>query len=148
MQANAVKARAQFFDKLVFNQTHNKRFRNLLLEQVIKNNLSFAIVDQLETKALFSFLSPTTTQISQLTLMRDLKKRYKAREEEIYQKLQDYITTSRRIALTTNSQASNNKLDYIAVTGHIIHKANSKIEFMLLDIIELTNLIYNSLYLC
>ena len=32
MQANAVKARAQFFDKLVFNQTHNKRFRNLLLE--------------------------------------------------------------------------------------------------------------------
>ena len=78
--------------------------------------------------------------------MRDLKKRYKAREEEIYQKLQDYITTSRRIALTTNSQASNNKLDYIAIIGHIIYKANGKIKFMLLNIIELTNLIYNIPY--
>jgi len=86
-QANAKETETRFFDKPVFNQTHNKRFRNLLLEWVIKNNLSFTIVDQLETKALFSFLSPSTTQISRITLMRDLKRRYEGGEEEIYQKL-------------------------------------------------------------
>ena len=51
------------------------------------------------------------------------------------------------IALTTNGQASNNKLDYIAIIGYIIYKVDGKIEFILLDIIELTNLVYDSLYL-
>jgi hypothetical protein len=49
--------------------------------------------------------------------------------------------------LTTNGWAGNNKLDYIAVTGHIIHKASGKIESMLLDIIKLTNPIHDGLYL-
>jgi len=86
-QANAKETETRFFDKPVFNQTHNKRFRNLLLEWVIKNNLSFTIIDQLETKALFSFLSLSTTQISRITLIRDLKRQYEGKEEEIYQKL-------------------------------------------------------------
>jgi hypothetical protein len=69
IQANAAETGPQFFDKPVSNQTHDKRFRNLLLEWVIKNNLSFVIVDQPETKALFSFLSPSTKQISRPTLI-------------------------------------------------------------------------------
>jgi hypothetical protein len=75
-QATAAgKTEKQFFEKPVADQTHDQRYRNLLLEWVIKNNLSFAIADQPETKALFSFLSPATKQISRTTLMRDLKKR-------------------------------------------------------------------------
>jgi hypothetical protein len=72
--------------------------------------------------------------------------KYEVREEEIYQKLY-YIAISKRIALITNGWASNNKLNYIAVIKHIIYKADSKMESMLLNIIELMNLIHNSLYL-
>jgi hypothetical protein len=146
-QANASGSKTQFFDKASADQNHNQRFRNLLLEWVIKNNLSFAIVDQEETKALFSFLSPTTKQISRQTLTRDLKARYESAEETIHTKLQDYIATGGRIALTTDGWAGNNKLDYIAVTGHIIHKSTGKMESLLLDIIELTNPVHNGLYL-
>jgi hypothetical protein len=39
-------------------QSHNERYRVLLLEFVTMNNLSFKLVDQPETKALFGFLSP------------------------------------------------------------------------------------------
>ena len=55
-------------------------------------------------------------------------------------KLQDHINTGGlegRISLTTDGWAGNNKLDYIAVTGHWQTKLGS----VLLDIIELTNMI-------
>jgi hypothetical protein len=45
------------------------------------NNLSFKLVDQPETKALFTFLSPNTKQISRITLMNDLKAQYQVAEE-------------------------------------------------------------------
>jgi hypothetical protein len=51
------------------------------------NNLSFALVDQPETRALFTFLSPNTKQISRTTLMNDLKAQYQATEEGTRQKL-------------------------------------------------------------
>jgi hypothetical protein len=47
----------------------------------------------------------------------------------------------------TDGWAGNNKLDYIAITGHIIHKADGRIESMLLDIIKLMNLVHDGLYL-
>jgi hypothetical protein len=147
-QANAAgNAEKSFFAKPVSDQTHDQRYRDLLLQWVIKNNLSFAIVDQPETRALFSFLSPATKQISRTTLMRDLKQRYEAGEAAVQTKLQDHIATGGRIALTTDGWAGNNKLDYIAVTGHIIHKATGKMESLLLDIIELTNPVHDGLYL-
>jgi hypothetical protein len=68
-------------------QSHNERYRALLLEFVIKNNLSFDIVQQSETKALFYFLSPNTKQISRGTLMNDLKARYIKAEKGRYIKL-------------------------------------------------------------
>jgi hypothetical protein len=51
-------ANKQFYKKPEEEQTYNKRYRTLLLEFITKNNLSFCIVDQAETKALFTFLSP------------------------------------------------------------------------------------------
>jgi hypothetical protein len=47
-----------FFKKPEDEQTHDQRYRTLLLEFITKNNLSFDIVSQPETKALISFLSP------------------------------------------------------------------------------------------
>jgi hypothetical protein len=62
-----------FFEKPVANQTHNEVFRTLLLEFIIKNDLSFSLVDQPETKALFDFLNLNIKQVSRRTLMGDLK---------------------------------------------------------------------------
>jgi hypothetical protein len=91
-----------FYIKPEEQQTHDEQYRTLLLEFIIKNNLSFCIVDQPKTKALFIFLSPKTKQCLTKTLIKDLKTRYKIAEEEIHKKLQAYINSGRRIALTTN----------------------------------------------
>jgi hypothetical protein len=136
-----------FFEKPVNQQTHNQRYRNLLLEFVIKNNLSFSLVDKPETKALFSFLSPSTKQIPRKILMGDLKARYEAAEIKIRDKCQDHIQSGGRFALTTDGWAGNNKLDYIAVTGHSTTH-DFKSEAILLDIIELVNPVHDGAYLC
>ena len=91
-----------FFNKSKEDQIYNKRFRNLLLQWIIKNNLSFLIVDQPKTRELFNFLSPKTKLISRATLMRDLKKRYIAGENTKQDKLLDFIEQGGRIALTTD----------------------------------------------
>ena len=100
-----------FFEKSTSGQDHAQKYRSLLLEFITKNNLSFALVDQPETKALFTFLSPTTKQISRRTLMKELKARYQTGEAQLKVKLQDHIDTGGRISLTTDGWAGNNKLD-------------------------------------
>jgi hypothetical protein len=67
------------------------------------NNLSFALVDQPKTRALFTFLSLNTKQISCTTLINDLKAQYQAIEEGTRQKLQEHIDTGGRISLTTDT---------------------------------------------
>lgn len=78
--------------------------------------------------------------------MRDLKAKYIEAEEIQHQKLQRHVETGGRIALTTNAWASNNKLDYIAVTAHYNLLDDIKIS-TLLDIIELTNPVHLGEYL-
>jgi arginine exporter protein ArgO len=73
-----------FFEKPITNQTHNETFHTLLLEFIIKNNLSFSLIDQLETKALFVFLNPNIKYISRRILIGDLKAQYQVREEKLY----------------------------------------------------------------
>jgi hypothetical protein len=75
LRQRATKAGTQptLLEMPVSHQTYNERYRVLLLKFIIKNNLSFRIVNQLETRKLFSFLSPVTKQISRRILIRDLK---------------------------------------------------------------------------
>lgn len=136
-----------FFQKDKAEQTVNQRFRTLLLEFIIKNNLSFSIVDQLETEQLLTFLSPTTTQISRRTLMKDLKARYEVGEELLHQKLLDHVEQGGRISLTTDGWAGNNKMDYSAITGHYITTSGEHVS-TILDIIELSKPIHDGQYLC
>jgi predicted neutral ceramidase superfamily lipid hydrolase len=49
--------------------------------------------------------------------------------------------------LITNKWAKSNKLDYIIIIGHFTYKFTSIIKSLLLNIIELINPVYNSLYL-
>ena len=61
--------------------------------------------------------------------------------------MQAHIKVGGRIALIIDTQARNNKLDYIAIIAHIIGKEDRESLLILLDIIELTNLVYNRAYL-
>jgi hypothetical protein len=136
-----------FFDKPAKEQSHNQRFRHLLLQWIIKNNLSFSIVDQPETKELFSFLSPSTTLISTKTLMADLKKKYEVGENIKRDELLDFVEDGGRLALTTDAWDGGNKNQYIAVTVHGKTRAGDMFSF-LIDIIELTDPIHDGHYLC
>ena len=79
--------------------------------------------------------------------MKELKARYQTGEAQLKVKLQDHIDTGGRISLTTDGWAGNNKLDYIAVTGHWQTKLGEH-NSVLLDIIELTNPVHDGRYLC
>jgi hypothetical protein len=133
-----------FFDKPAKEQSHNQRFRHLLLQWIIKNNLSFSIVDQPETKELFSFLSPSTTLISTKTLMADMKKKYEVGENI---KRDELVEDGGRLVLTTDAWDGGNKNQYIAVTVHGKTRAGDMFSF-LIDIIELTDPIHDGHYLC
>ncbi|KUJ10866.1 uncharacterized protein LY89DRAFT_251644 [Mollisia scopiformis] len=63
-------------EKPVEQQSHDERYRVLLLAFILKNNLSFSLVDQPETRDLISFLSPTTKQVSRKVMMIDMKNLY------------------------------------------------------------------------
>lgn len=91
-----------YFQKDLATQTTNEKFRTLFLEFAVKNNLSFALVEQPETKALFKFLSLNTKMVGRRTLCRDLKARYDEAEKVQYKRLQDHVDLGGRIALTTN----------------------------------------------
>ena len=135
------------FDKSLADQTHTQRFRTLLLQWIIKNNLSFSIVDQPETKELFAFLNPSLKLISRRTLMDDLKKKYEAGENVQRDRLLEHIEQGGRISLTTDAWSGNNKNDYVAVTVHFRNRAGD-IETFLLDIIELLEPVHDGHYLC
>ena len=92
-----------FFQTPASEQSHNERYRVLLLDFITINNLSFSLVDKPETKALFSFLLPHTKQIAHTTLVKDLKAKYVLIEEVIHQKLQEHINSEGRISLTTDA---------------------------------------------
>ena len=82
-RAKAAHARG-FFQKLAFKQSTDKLYRSLLLEFIIKNNLSFSLVNQLKTKKLFSFLLLNLKQISRRILIKDLQARYQIKEEQLH----------------------------------------------------------------
>jgi hypothetical protein len=78
--------------------------------------------------------------------MRDLKKRYESGENTERDRLYDRVEGG-RIALTTDSWTGANKCDYTAVTAD----GKTKIGEMwstLIDIIELTDPVYDGHYLC
>jgi hypothetical protein len=91
-----------FFQTPATKQSKDERYRDLLLLFITKNNLSFSLVDQPETRALISFLNPTIKQISRRTLRKDIQRRFEQGENSQKTKLQAHINTDGRIALTTD----------------------------------------------
>jgi hypothetical protein len=140
-----------FFDKRPKTNTeihtdHQAIFRKLQLEFILKNNLSFRLLDQPTYFALFNHLSPSTTLYSSRTLIRDMKKEFDKGHEEKKRQLGEHIAGGGRIALTTDAWSTRNYHDYIAVTGHYHDKNHVHIS-LLLDIIRLKNPVHSGAYL-
>lgn len=121
--------------------------QNPLLQFIIKNNVSFSLIGQPETKALFKFLNPRTKQISRRTLGRELESKFDVAKTAKAHELHKHMESGGRIALTTNAWAGNNKLDYSTVTAHW-RDTDGVNHSTVLDIIELRNPVHNGLYLC
>jgi hypothetical protein len=78
--------------------------------------------------------------------MNDLKARYIEAEKGQHIKLQAHVDSGGRIALTTDAWAGNNKLDYIAVTGHY-ETVDGEYVATLLDILEIDEPVHSGTYL-
>ena len=126
--------------------SHDEKVRKLVLNLILKNNLSFSLVDQVEFNALVNFLSPTTAKISRRTLMRLLKKEYKEAEDGKIVQLQAHMRDGGRFSLTTDGWSGANRLDYVAVTVHYRTK-DGILHNMVLSIVELPNPLHSGKYL-
>jgi hypothetical protein len=76
-QQTAIRIEAQggarpFFAASAKAPDHNSRYRRLVMNLILKNNLSFSTIDQPEFNDLITCLSPQTANLSRRVLMRDL----------------------------------------------------------------------------
>jgi hypothetical protein len=77
--ASSPSSSSSFFElkKTTAKQPVNaSKYRNLLLQFVVSNNLSLRLVDSLSFRQIIQFLSPITLSVSARTLHRDLQRRF------------------------------------------------------------------------
>ena len=128
--------------KLDGETLYQAQFRQKLLNFVVKNNLSFSLVEQAEFHELVKHLNPNVTPPTAITLKRDLSSTFNAKRERKKKELQDHVNAGGRISLTTDCWTAPNYKEFSAITGHWINTEWQHID-TLLDIIELTKIIGN-----
>jgi hypothetical protein len=125
---------------------YRKTYRQKLLAFVVKNNLSFRLVEQDEFIKLIQHLNPFAPTVSTRTLVRDLKKEFEEGQKILKAKLADHVKISGRFSLTTDCWTAGNYKEFAAIT---IHWVNSSWEHQseILDVVELTNPVHSGAYL-
>jgi hypothetical protein len=124
----------------------SSKYRDLLLNFVIQNNLALRVVESPSYSTMVQFLNPGTASISTQTLTRDLHKTFAINRHELEMELQRHIQTGARLSLTTDSWSARNYKDFMAVTVHWINdkwQQNSR----LLDVVHLKEPIHSGEYL-
>jgi hypothetical protein len=129
-------------------EQRDKRFRSLLLDFFIKNNLSFRVVDQSSFKDLLRCLSATVIIPSSKSLVRDLEGVFEKGQRVLSQQLAEHVNDLGRVSLTTDCWSAMNKKEFMAITVHIVDKKTWKNISWVLDIIELIEPIHSGHYLC
>lgn len=124
----------------------NKKYRELLLDFIVSNNLALRLVDQRSFRQLVHYLNPSIITISTSTLNRDLEKQFLSARSSLKLELQEHIKTGGRISITTDAWSARNYKEFIAVTGHWINKS-WKQRSQLLDIVQLKDPIHSGEYL-
>jgi hypothetical protein len=112
------------------------KYRALLLDFVVSNNLALRVVDSQSHRRLIQHCNPTVLTISTSTLNRDLDQTFIVAQNALKAELQEHIKGGGRISITMNGWSTRNYKDFIAVTGHWINKA-WKLRSQTLDIVHL-----------
>jgi hypothetical protein len=98
------------------------KYRALLLDFVVSNNLALRVVDSQSHRRLIQHCNPTILTISTSTLSRDLDQTFIVAQNTLKAELQEHIKGGGRISITIDAWAAQNHKEFIAVTGHWINK--------------------------
>ena len=121
-------------------------YRSKLLAFIVKNNLSFQLVEQDEFIELIRHLNPIAPTISKTTLLRDLKKEFENGQNILKKELMQYVRIGGRFSLTTDCWTASNYKEFAAITIHWV-TPDWEQKSQVLDIVELTNPVHSGAYL-
>ena len=122
------------------------KFRALLLDFVVSNNLALRIVDSQSHCRLIQHCNASVISISKQTLIRDLDKTFLSAQNTLKVELQEHVKVGGRISITTDAWTATNSKEFIAVTGHWINK-DWKQRSQLLDIVYLKDPLHSGEYI-
>jgi hypothetical protein len=122
------------------------KYRALLLDFVVANNLALRIVDSQSHRRLIQHCNASILSISKSTLVRDLDKTFLSAQSALKVELQEHIKLGGRISITTDAWEASNLKEFIAVIGHWINK-DWKQRSQLLDVVHLKDPIHSGEYL-
>ena len=112
------------------------KYRALLLDFVVSNNLPLRIVDSQSHRRLIQHCNVSVLSITKSTLVRDLDKTFLSAQNSLKLELQEHIKGGGRISITTDAWSATNFKEFIAVTGHWVNK-DWKQRSQLLDVVHL-----------
>jgi hypothetical protein len=121
-------------------------YRSKLLAFVVKNNLSFRLVEQDEFIDLIQHLNPLAPIISKTTLLRDLQKKFENGQKILKAELAEHVKIGGRFSLTTDCWTAGNYKEFAAITIHWI-TLDWELKSQVLDVIELKNPVHSGAYL-
>lgn len=122
------------------------KYKELLLQFVVSNNLSIRLVESYSFHQLVQFLSPATTSISARTLHRELQRQFSYHRGQLRLELNSHIKRGGRISITTDAWSARNYTDYAAITAHWINDKWQQ-QSRVLDVIHLQEPIHGGEYL-
>src|SRR5450432_3114617 len=79
------------------------KYRALLLDFIVSNNLTLRVVDSKSIRRLIQHCNPSLITISASTLTRDLDKTFLVAQTSLKLELQEYIKAGGRISITTDT---------------------------------------------
>ena len=100
----------------------NHKYRALLLDFVVSNNLALRVVDSQSCHRLIQHCNPKILTISTSTLTQDLDKTFLSAQNTLKSELQEHIKGGGRISITIDAWSARNFKEFIAITGHWINK--------------------------
>jgi hypothetical protein len=112
------------------------KYRALLLDFVVSNNLPLRIVDSQSHRRLIQYCNASILSITKSTLIRDLDKTFLSTQNSLKLELQEHIKGGGRISITIDAWSATNFKEFIVVTRYWINK-DWKQRSQLLDIVHL-----------
>jgi hypothetical protein len=112
------------------------KYRALLLDFVVSNNLALRIADSPAYRRLIQHCNASVITISTSTLNRDLDKTFLSAQNTLKEELHKHVQAGGRISITTDAWTASNSKEFIAVTGHWIN-SDWKQRSQLLDVVYL-----------